>query len=86
MQRAPYYAGESALAIDAKALYDAAMKERSTSFQDNRTTRADGCYTDAVEVGLIRAAVRGWSHEVSGEATLRRQIRAGRIELQHDPT
>eukprot|EP00959_Pyramimonas_sp_CCMP1952_P257913 5389936-Pyramimonas_sp.AAC.1 len=32
-----HYAGESAPAIDAKALYDAAKKERITSFQDKRT-------------------------------------------------
>eukprot|EP00959_Pyramimonas_sp_CCMP1952_P418129 8760117-Pyramimonas_sp.AAC.1 len=31
------YAGESALVIDAKALYDAAKKDRTTSFQDKRT-------------------------------------------------
>eukprot|EP00959_Pyramimonas_sp_CCMP1952_P383362 8033021-Pyramimonas_sp.AAC.1 len=30
-------AGESALVVDAKALYDAAQKEGITSFQDKRT-------------------------------------------------
>eukprot|EP00959_Pyramimonas_sp_CCMP1952_P289053 6045295-Pyramimonas_sp.AAC.1 len=30
-------AGESALVVDAKALYDAAQKESITSFQDKRT-------------------------------------------------
>ena len=53
--------GESALVIEAKALYDAAQKEHVLNFEDRHGVEAtyEGRCSD-MEMGKLRTAICGW--------------------------
>ncbi|CAK0823386.1 unnamed protein product, partial [Prorocentrum cordatum] len=85
-------AGESALAVDAKGLYDAAQKESITSFQDKRTGIEVLALRERMEATMTRwrwvSSERQYADglaKIAARQFFADRLRYGRLQLKHDP-
>ncbi|CAK0855240.1 unnamed protein product, partial [Prorocentrum cordatum] len=87
-----HMAGESALVVDAKALYDAAQKESIISFQDKRTGIEVLALRERMEATMTRwrwvSSERQYADgltKIAARQLLADRLRYGRLQLKHDP-